>query len=99
MTVFNAAITRAATMLAQVEKPGRELLGPARCAELGYSMCLHGLTLLSAAVQAQEQALQQLSNGVPPVPASEGGILSDFEHLYSVAGFDNLEELEKRFPS
>jgi len=97
MRKFNQAISRASTMLAQVEKPGRALLSTEQCAELGYSMCLHGLTLLSASVRAMEQALGHLASGSPPKPVEEGGILCSFDHLYSVVGFEELAKQEERF--
>lgn len=97
----------------QVEKPGRPLLSGLQCASLGYTMSLHGITLLSAQVRAQEQVLAMLRAGSPPLPpmpvwevaegeeavevATTPSPLSDFDHLYEVVGFDRLQELEERF--
>lgn len=95
MEKFNASITGAATMLAQVEKPGRRLLTPSECSQAGYDLCLHGLTLLSASIRASEAVLDQLARGQPP--SADSGLLCDFDHLYSTVGFGKLIDLEDRF--
>lgn len=68
MHEFNMSVKTAFTMVAQVEKPGRVLLTAGECAELGYSMSLHGLTLLSASIRATEAVLQQLRSSSLPCP-------------------------------
>ena len=61
MKALNRRIKETPTMLAQVEKPGREMLSAARCADLGYDAVLYGLTLLSASTAAVERALRAMA--------------------------------------
>ena len=63
MKVLNRRIRETPTMLAQVEKPGREILTASQCADLGYDAVLFGLTLLSASTAAVEKCLRVMSGG------------------------------------
>ena len=63
MKVLNRRIRDTPTMLAQVEKPGRDILSATQCADLGYDAVLYGLTLLSASTAAVERCLRVMSVG------------------------------------
>ena len=63
METFNRRVRETPTILAQVEKPGREILDATTCAELGYDAVLFGLTLLSASAAAMERTLLALGAG------------------------------------
>ena len=69
----------------QVEKPGRPLLSGLQCASLGYTMSLHGITLLSAQVRAQEQVLAMLRAGSPPLPPMPVWEVAEGEEAVEVA--------------
>ena len=108
MEAFNERIVGVPTMLAQVEKPGREILSSAQCADLGYDAVLYGLTLLSASTAAVDRALKAMGRGEHPTAPAEStsrgvesesgaGLLMPFDELYDVVGFGEHFELEERF--
>lgn len=44
------------------------------------------------------QVLGELKSGRPPASSADGGVLlSDFDHLYSLVGFDRLADLEEQY--
>lgn len=73
MRALNRRIREVPTMLAQVEKPGRELLTSERCADLGYDAVLYGLTLLSASAAAVDRALRDMVGSQERLREEEGG--------------------------
>jgi len=84
------------TLLAQVEKPGLELLTADEAHARGFRLLLHGLTVLSAQLRATEDALGALLHGQERVPQA---LLSDFDHLYDAVGFGDLDAWERRHPA
>jgi 2-methylisocitrate lyase-like PEP mutase family enzyme len=95
-------------MLAQVEKPGREILTAEQCADLGFDAVLYGLTLLSASAAGMERALRAMGRGgTHPTPGRRArdldpsdvgdGALMPFDHLYDVVGFPKHFEMEARY--
>jgi len=94
MEAFNARIATPFTMLAQVEKPGRKLLTPTECANLGYDAVLHGLTLLSASVRGVNAAIEAMKEGNRAVGDE---LLTPFDALYEAVGFEEHYALEEKF--
>lgn len=80
-----------ANMLEQGETP---ILPPAMLKELGFKIAAYPLTLISAAVKAQEEALARLIEGDP---ARVQPMLKDFSELRELVGFDAYYELEDRY--
>ena len=80
-------------MLAQVERPGVELVGAEEAAQLGYSLSLLGLTLLNVALKAMKRALAEMASGSHPAPAHR----LSFEELYTEVGFREHYAWEERF--
>ena len=103
MEAFNVAMEGTRTILAQVERPGVEILSPGRCAELGYDVALYGLTLLSASAAAVERAARVMGRGDHPtskraaVMESGAGLLMPFDDLYDAVGFNEHYDLEDAF--
>lgn len=81
------------TMLAQVEKPDRQLLSPKQAEELGYDLALFGLTLLNASMRAMRDALAGMAAGQHPGPDR----LMPFEELYETVGFEGYYAEEGRY--
>lgn len=69
------------------------ILPPSELEELGYKIAAYPLSLLSAAIKAQEQALNALMEGDP---GKVQPLLKDFEHLKDIVGFNSYFELEER---
>lgn len=80
-----------ANMLEQGSTP---ILPPAELERIGYKIAAYPLTLVSAAVKAQEQALAALKAGDP---AAVQPLLLDFEDLREVVGFNDYYELEDKY--
>lgn len=81
------------TLLAQVEKPAVNIIGPEEAAKLGYTLSLRGLTLLNATLSASQAALSAMATGAePPSP-----LMMSFEDLYRHVGFDTAYAWEERF--
>ena len=106
MEAFNVAMEGTRTILAQVERPGVEMLSPGRCAELGYDVALYGLTLLSASAAAIERAARVMGRGDQDHPTSKqraevmesgAGLLMPFDDLYDAVGFNEHYDLEDAF--
>lgn len=85
------------------EAPGRHLanmleggatpiLAPERLQELGFALAAYPLTLLSAAVRAMRDALDELSHGRDP-----SARLMPFDELCRFVGFQAYEEEEERY--
>ena len=81
------------TMLAQVERPSRSLVGKDEAAALGYSLSLMGLTVLSVAMRAMQAALAQMASGGHP----DASARLSFDDLYREVGFDEHYQWEGRF--
>lgn len=98
METFNRRVGAAPTLLAQVEKPGREILDATTCAELGYDAVLFGLTLLSASAAAMERTLRAMGEGGRH-PTAEGAdaTLLPFDELYDAVGFNQHYAAEERY--
>mmetsp|Transcript_686 Transcript_686/g.2309 ORF Transcript_686/g.2309 Transcript_686/m.2309 type:complete len:143 (+) Transcript_686:686-1114(+) len=77
------------TMLAQVEKPDREILSGAVAQDLGYDLLLNGLTLLNVQMAATREALRQWQSGTHPTQ------LLEFDDLYKTVGFDDYIGLDE----
>ncbi len=78
-------------MANMVEHGETPLLSPVLLEEIGYKLILYPLTLMSAAVQAMQEALLALQNR--QVPSG----LSDFVEIQDIAGFTHYEREEKRY--
>lgn len=87
-------------MANMLEGGGRTPLLPlSELGRLGFRLAAYPLTLLSAAVRAQRQALSYLKlNGLPP-PAgnTEGAMLVPFKDLCSLVGFDDYDTTRQRY--
>ena len=109
MRALNAALAEShpqtLTMLAQVERvdttttasPGepieRALVGAEEAAQLGYTLSLMGLTLLSVAMRAMKAALEMMASGRHPPPLAR----LPFDELYREVGFEEHYAWEARF--
>jgi 2-methylisocitrate lyase-like PEP mutase family enzyme len=80
-----------ANMLEQGSTP---ILPPAELERIGYKIAAYPLTLVSAAVKAQEQALMALKAGDPDGVQS---YLKDFAGLREVVGFTEYYQLEDKY--
>lgn len=80
-----------ANMLEQGETP---ILPPAELEKLGYKIAAYPLTLLSAGIKAQEEALQRLKAGNP---ADIQPLLKDFKDLRELVGFDAYYDIEDKY--
>ncbi len=81
----------APTMANMVEGGDTPLMPPPGLEAVGYKLALYPLTLLSAAVQAMEQALAALKAG------RRATRLKDFAALRELVGFDAYGEAEARY--
>jgi 2-methylisocitrate lyase-like PEP mutase family enzyme len=78
-------------MANMVEQGDTPLLPPARLEALGYTIAAYPLTLLSAAVRAMNQALEDLAQGNPVA-----GLL-DFAELREIVGFPEYDREQERY--
>ena len=97
METFNRRVRETPTILAQVEKPGREILDATTCAELGYDAVLFGLTLLSASAAAMERTLLALGAGEASHGGGRGRDVAPFDELYDAVGFNRHYAAEERY--
>jgi 2-methylisocitrate lyase-like PEP mutase family enzyme len=74
-----------------VEDGDTPLLPPSRLQTLGFRIAAYPLTLLSAAVRAQQEALVCLREGVPVTQRI------DFSSLRELVGFDTYEREQSRY--
>ena len=97
MVALRAALAGCAchTMIAQVERPGVPLVAPEEAAALGYSLSLMGLSVLSVALKAMQQALASMASGGHPAVSQR----LSFDELYSLVGFPEHYAWEARFES
>jgi 2-methylisocitrate lyase-like PEP mutase family enzyme len=93
MEALHRVVRGTATMLAQVEKPGRPFLTPKQAEAIGYRVLLLGVTLLNAVTRAQKEALALIARGEHPGPDR----LLPFEELYDTVGFNAYYAMEKRY--
>ena len=95
MRALHAALRRSGcfTMLAQVERPGKQLVSRDEAAGLGYSLSLMGLTVLSVAMRAMQRALAKMASGGHPSVAEQ----LSFDDLYREVGFEEHYDWEARF--
>lgn len=80
-----------ANMLEMGDTP---ILPPAQLQDLGYTIAAYPLTLISAAVKAQEIALRALKQGDP---GEVQKLLKSFEELRDVVGFPQYYEMEDEY--
>lgn len=80
-----------ANMLEQGETP---MLPPKELERIGFKIAAYPLTLLSAAVKAQEVALEKLRSGRPEEVQP---VLKDFKDLREVVGFEDYYAHEDRY--
>lgn len=80
-----------ANMLEMGETP---ILPPTELFEMGYAIAAYPLTLLSASVKAQEEALERLRMGKPERVRE---MLKSFAELRDVVGFNEYYEMEDRY--
>lgn len=80
-----------ANMLEMGDTP---ILPPDELRDIGFSIAAYPLTLLSAAVKAQEAALAALRQGNP---AEVQKLLKSFEELRDVVGFPEYYNMEDRY--
>lgn len=80
-----------ANMLEMGESP---ILPPEQLLDIGYSIAAYPLTLLSAAVKAQEEALRALRDGNP---AQVQKLLKTFEELKDVVGFPEYYDMDDSY--
>lgn len=80
-----------ANMLEMGDTP---ILPPAQLFDMGYSIAAYPLTLLSASVKAQEEALEKLREGDPKKVEP---LLKSFAELRDVVGFNEYYDLEDKY--
>lgn len=80
-----------ANMLEMGDTP---ILPPNQLFEMGYSIAAYPLTLLSASVRAQEEALAKLREGIPEQVRP---LLKTFEELRDVVGFPEYYDKEDKY--
>mmetsp|Transcript_41809 Transcript_41809/g.130982 ORF Transcript_41809/g.130982 Transcript_41809/m.130982 type:complete len:104 (+) Transcript_41809:147-458(+) len=87
-----------ANMLEQGKTP---ILSPAELADVGFSIAAYPLTLLSAAIKAQENALALLKatydDPDTPTPSVDDLGLQTFENVQDVVGFPKYWDEEERY--
>ena len=93
MEALHRVVRGTPTMLAQVEKPGRPFLTPKQAEAIGYRVLQLGVTLLTAVLRAQKEALALIARGEHPGPDR----LLAFDELYDTVGFNAYYEMEKRY--
>jgi len=74
-----------------VEGGDTPVLPPARLEEIGFKIAAYPLTLLSAAVDAMQRALDAIERGIPAER------LLDFENLRELVGFDRYDTARARY--
>ncbi len=74
-----------------VEGGSTPVLPPARLEEIGFKIAAYPLTLLSAAVDAMQRALDAIERGIPAER------LLDFENLRELVGFDRYDAARSRY--
>lgn len=82
-----------ANMLEMGDTP---ILPPALLEEIGYSIAAYPLTMLSAAVRAQQAVLKALRSGNPDEVQK---LLTSFAELRDVVGFNDYYDLEDQYKS
>lgn len=80
-----------ANMLEGGESP---ILPPVELERIGYKIAAYPLTLVSAAVKAQQVALAALKSGDP---SAVQPLLLDFADLRELVGFEDYYELEEKY--
>lgn len=80
-----------ANMLEMGDTP---ILPPEELHDIGYKIAAYPLTLLSASVKAQEEALVRLKEGDPKRVEE---VLKSFEGLREAVGFPEYYEMEERY--
>lgn len=80
-----------ANMLEMGETP---ILPPQELYDIGYSIAAYPLTLFSASVKAQEEALKKLKQGRP---SEVEPLIKTFQELQDVVGFSEYYELEDKY--
>lgn len=80
-----------ANMLEMGDTP---ILPPKELREIGFGIAAYPLTLISAAVKAQEIALQALRRGDP---AEVQKLLKTFAELRDIVGFNDYYDMEDRY--
>lgn len=80
-----------ANMLEMGDTP---ILPPSELYAMGYTIAAYPLTLLSASVKAQEQALAKLRMGVP---SEVEPLIKTFSELQDVVGFPEYYKLEDKY--
>ena len=78
-------------MVNLVEGGATPLLPHAQLADLGFAIAAYPLTLLSSAMHAMQQALQQMQHGTHP------DRLMDFAELRRIVGFEDYYALAARY--
>ncbi len=78
-------------MVNLVEGGATPLLPHAQLADLGFAIAAYPLTLLSSAMHAMQQALQQMQHGTHPDQ------LMDFAELRQIVGFEDYYALAARY--
>lgn len=78
-------------MANMVEQGKTPLLSPAELNAMGYKIAAYPLTLIMAAIEAMEQALETLQTGVHP------DRLVSFSHLQDVVGFPEYYQAEEKY--
>ena len=74
-----------------VEGGDTPVLPPTRLEEIGFKIAAYPLTLLSAAVDAMQRALDAIERGIPAER------LLDFENLRELVGFDRYDAARTRY--
>jgi len=74
-----------------VEGGDTPVLPPTRLEEIGFKIAAYPLTLLSAAVDAMQRALDAIERGIPAER------LLDFENLRELVGFDRYDTARARY--
>ncbi len=78
-------------MANMVEGGDTPVLPPTRLEEIGFKIAAYPLTLLSAAVDAMQRALDAIERGIPAER------LLDFENLRELVGFDRYDAARTRY--
>lgn len=78
-----------ANMLEMGETP---LLPPKELEKMGYKIAAYPLTLLSAGIKAQEEALRMLKEG-----ERSDGVIKSFQELCDIVGFNDYYSEEERY--
>lgn len=79
-------------MANMLERGLTPMVQPDELAQLGYKIVAYPLTLLSASINAMEQAVQSLQQ-----LRTNESLLCDFEHVKDVVGFTEYYQQEERY--